>query len=375
MFWRMGIFIRSEKIIYKGGGVRFRYCIVGVFFYALAPFWGSFAQWYEKDLLYAEAATLFLIFLIDIVIKRECSKKDIFIITLTGVLTSLLRNEGIYLVLPAIFLLVIYMKKQTRKAIWISFFMIILLYSGIVKVLYPSVLGIKEGSTREMLSIPFQQTARYVAEYSDEVTEYEKKIINSVLDYDSLAKIYHPASSDPVKSTYKEDDSKLKEYYKVWAQMFLKHPNVYISAFINGAYGYISPVIAMIEPEIKIDYGDEFFFLESIGIHRGISKSFGNFFASVKAFAVTTPLIQYLSMPGMYTWILLTCIMIVLKKKLYEVLPIFVPGIMNILVCIASPLPDSMRYELPVIAFTPLLIGWTYCFAYSRDIIIDNERV
>ena len=37
-----------------------------------------------------------------------------------------------------------------------------------------------------MLSIPFQQTARYVTKYSDEVTEEEKDAINNVLQYDNL---------------------------------------------------------------------------------------------------------------------------------------------------------------------------------------------
>ena len=32
-----------------------------------------------------------------------------------------------------------------------------------------------------MLSVPFQQTARYIKEYSDEVTEKEKEVIDRVL--------------------------------------------------------------------------------------------------------------------------------------------------------------------------------------------------
>ena len=40
-----------------------------------------------------------------------------------------------------------------------------------------------------MLSIPFQQTARYVKEHGKEVTKEEKMTINKVLNYDTIGKI------------------------------------------------------------------------------------------------------------------------------------------------------------------------------------------
>lgn len=36
--------------------------------------------------------------------------------------------------------------------------------------------NIQNGSIREALSLPFQQTARYIVEYGDEVTDEEKKL-------------------------------------------------------------------------------------------------------------------------------------------------------------------------------------------------------
>ena len=91
-----------------------------------------------------------------------------------------------------------------------------------------------------MLSVPFQQTARYVRDYADEVTEEERDAIDRVLDSDTIGEVDDPNISDPVKKTFNEDaDSEdLKAYFKVWFQMFLKHPVCYIEATLNNYYGY-----------------------------------------------------------------------------------------------------------------------------------------
>ena len=78
-------------------------------------------------------------------------------------------------------------------------------------------------SIREALSIPFQQTARYVKYHGDDVTEEERKIIDHILEYDTLAENYQPDLSDPVKNKYNKYTTReeLKQYFKVWFKMFL----------------------------------------------------------------------------------------------------------------------------------------------------------
>lgn len=100
-----------------------------------------------------------------------------------------------------------------------------------------------------MLSVPFQQTARYLREYPDDVTASEKKAINRILDYDVLAEKYNPELSDPVKITFRfrdnDDDPKLdgymKDYFKAWFAMLRRHPGVYIQATLNNIYSYNDP--------------------------------------------------------------------------------------------------------------------------------------
>ena len=87
------------------------------------------------------------------------------------------------------------------------------------------VLDIPAGSVGEALSVPMQQTARYIRDYGNEVTDDERTAIEKVLDYDAIAQSYMPELSDGVKQYYKNPGKgDLARYMLVWAKMLLKHP-------------------------------------------------------------------------------------------------------------------------------------------------------
>jgi hypothetical protein len=230
----------------------------------------------------------------------------------------------------------------------------LVLYFGIVSIIYP-LAGITKGSVKEMLSIPFLQTARYVNTYEDEVTEYEREIIDSVLEYDALVN-YHPKQADSIKNTYKHDNSKLPEYFKVWFEMFLKHPWVYIDAFLNKAAANLAPV----EARTTGSFG---YIPENFSSQMGITYPFQDryleLFVEIDNFFMELPPFELLYMAGTYTWVMLVCIVLLVRKKIYRGIILFVPGIMNVLICIASPAWE-IRYAMPLMAVTPLYVGWTW---------------
>ena len=47
-------------------GIPSGWCTVGILFFAFTPFWGTYAQWFEKDLLYAAIAALQVVFLMEV---------------------------------------------------------------------------------------------------------------------------------------------------------------------------------------------------------------------------------------------------------------------------------------------------------------------
>ena len=89
------------------------------------------------------------------------------------------------------------------------------------------------------LSIPFQQTARYVRDYGYEISEEDAEIISRALDYENLAEKYDPITSDPVKYTYHAETTEdLTAYFGLWFRQLLKHPGSAVEATMNNAYGW-----------------------------------------------------------------------------------------------------------------------------------------
>ena len=103
-------------------------------------------------------------------------------------------------------------KSKGKYAIWTL--ILPLIFSALITMGITSAFHVEKDTPKEMLSLPFQQTARYVRDYGDEGTEEEKAAIGQVLDYDKIAKGYMELTSDPVKTTY---------HAKEWQVMRLGH--------------------------------------------------------------------------------------------------------------------------------------------------------
>ena len=278
-----------------------------------------------------------------------------------------MRNNGIYVVLLTLLAMLPYSKINTKKVL-ISIITIILLYTTYINILLPH-FKITNGSIREALSIPFQQTARYIKYYEKDVTEEERETINRVLAYDKLKKEYKPENADPIKSKYKKQATKeeLKQYFRVWYKQFLKHPDVYVEAFISNTYGYIYPQ----KTEYYIHYEDLNNPILKIIANFGymnyrenfINYSYNNHFGKIRANLVKyakkfqeIPIIELLVNVGFNTWILIFMIAYSIHKGKYKNILVLMPSIITLLVCMASPINNYLRYALPIIFSNPMLI-------------------
>ncbi len=348
-------------------GVPLALCMTGIVFYAFVPLWGIHAQWVEKDLLYAEAATLQMFCMIGICVERKCDRKSAFLLLGSTLAAVFLRNNGIHAVLPTLFLLVLWLKKASRRRLLGVFLTTIIAYELTMKVLFPA-LNIEKLSPVEALGIPFQQTARYVCEWPEQVTAEEKEALGRLFSYELLFK-YDPVISDPIKYAVKSFDT--KEYFRVWFSMFWKHPGTYVAAFLNKGYGYLAPVKNGIEAWVQRE-GDYHPFMAEIGLYHVASDDIIFSMAQISYLITVMPLLKYFCMAGTYTWILVILIFMLIRKKKYSGLILFVPSCMNVLVCLASPLAASLRYELPTVAAIPFLIGWCYYSLHRKEQLDEN---
>lgn len=247
----------------------FSYCIVStnalhenktisfllLFLFAFSPAFPSCATTLLKDTLYCTAFILLITEIVLIIHEIEqnvIEKRHAIRAAFAALLVCLARNNGIAMVAPTIVvLLILYFsnRKQVEKhnrCVYIIILLPLALYM-ILGVVQDSITTAKNTTIRELLSIPFQQTARYVRENSDVISKEEADVIDAVLDYENLAQLYNPIVSDPVKGTYKRNASALPAYFQVWIEQGKKDPITYIEAVIESNYFLTYPD----EPNIR----------------------------------------------------------------------------------------------------------------------------
>ena len=353
-------------------GLPVRFIMMTLIFYGIMPFWGGYAQLMIKDTLYTAVVVLFVSQFLDILLESKrvpVSKKRMLLLALTGILTALLRNNGIYVVIPCLIGGLFLCRKRPGRLVWVMGLGIcIVAYTLWGSVLLPMA-GVKEGSIREMLSIPFQQTARYIGVYSEEVTDEEREAINAVLDYERIKSGYVPYGADPVKNTYKEPENELDalaNYFKYWLLMFTKHPMVYFEATVANSYCYYcTNNISTVEPlYVNFIYTNEH--SSYLGLTEAGNNEHGKMvFDRYNSRFQELPIIKWLFSEGFYTYLLIGMLGFLVYIGKTACISGLLPNMIGVLVCIASPILGSFRYFLPVIACT--FISLAYCIKCKEE--------
>ena len=345
----------SLKFLYKEG-VKSKYLLWILLAYIIIPYFPLYAITCVKDTLFTMFVLLYIIKLYQF-IKYDFKFKDYVLFMITILLVILFRNNGIYLILLSLpFTLII--KKGIRKQIVLMCVLVIGFNYGYGQVL--SALEIPNTSIREMLSIPFQQTARYVKYHESDVTEEQKKVIDTILTYDTLGNRYNPILSDKVKNEYNKyaTNEELMDYFKAWFEMFWNHPMTYVNATVSNVYGYFYPatyrwyVYNTLNEKLP-EAGFDYHFIDSLEPMRGFIQGYSEVFKYV-------PIVQMSVNCGFYTWsyLFLMVVLILQKKQRYIIL--FAPAFSLVLMNVAGPANTYFRYVLPyaVALFTilPLIL-------------------
>ena len=220
---------------------------------------------------------------------------------------------------------------------------------------------IPAGSVGEALSVPMQQTARYVRDFGYDVTDDEKAVINEVLDYDSLAQSYMPELSDGVKQYYKNPSKGvLARYMLTWAKMFFKHPVCYFEALHANSHGYYTITKCRAINDYYTFNNDTCMQMFEMDVHY-LDKSGYLRYAFVQALSAfeKLPLVGLITSIGFMAWLTAVLGVWLARRKAKQTLPIFIGLGIFWLTCIASPVNDCMRYFLPIAGCLPLI----FCLA------------
>lgn len=325
--------------------------------YVLSPMYSNMVSTAIKDIPFMAVMLWYILILEELWHDGILQKKAAFFVKLVLVqlLLSLLRNNGVYVFAITGIIICISEKKQLPLK---SFFKGLLSMVAIPLFLYVLAsellliaFSASRGGIDEMLSIPFQQTARYVIEYGNTLTSDESDAIEAILgDTEIIAERYDPDISDPVKALFNDDATKsdLISYLSVWFKCFFKHPDSYLQAFITHIYGWFDPGVAN---EIRYETNDDMF----ASAIPGADKLLVYWYRFLSYFNF----IELLETPGIYTW-LLFIVGFNLRKKKDSRFILLIPLYVSLLICMASPgFYMHTRYAYPIMFTLPFLCGVT----------------
>lgn len=357
--------------VYKKG-----YPVIMVFavfvVFALTPAFPRYSTAVCKDSNYS----LFVLFMVWLLMKTIDAKEQLYnfkvksnILIFVGWILTILfvcfsRKNGIHLVILTSIFTLLYLRKNVKSLLIILAAVVI--GSGVYfegEYIIKNVLDIGNDDTKEIYSIPFQQTARYVRDFGAEVTSEEREAIDAVLDYNQMAGLYSPELCDPVKNTFRTESTKedFSRYLGVWFKMFFKHPLNGIEATISNTYGYFYPE--------NVGYYKDVFFMtqcvdeNKIGPSEGL-KAASEWLCNFNMKTRQMPVIGLFCSLGFFVWMdIFVMIYFILYKKDKKFVLYNIPALITLLICVASPANNTMRYGLPIMFIAPVLL----CMCFKNE--------
>lgn len=328
--------------------------LIALTIYALVPAYPFYAMSAVKDTIFTALIILYTIFIFDIIKYKSLNLKTSILAPILILLITLFRNNGYHVIILSMPFIILNNKQHFLKLLTI-FLIPLTLYNIYIKVLLPT-FNITEGSIREALSLPFQQTARYVKYHADELEKSDIKIIDNILDFKNIKERYNPTFADPVKNKFNKNATKndLKKYFRIWFKGLVKHPNTYIEATLNNTYGYYYPNTYNWYIYYKYDTR-----LKKAGFNYHYN-TLKNMRKSLSDYGISFPYIPICRLTiniGFNTWLILLMATYLVNLKKYKYISYLLPSIILILVCIASPVNTYFRYALPFVFCVPLMLG------------------
>ena len=342
-------------------------------YFSLLTVWSIFDVTVIKDSLYYPFTMLFVVQIIYCLFFQEEffeKKQNIVLLVLYAVMMTQIRNNGIFVVLftlPFVFFTVSNKKKLVFGVVVVAILGVTALLNSVV---YPALGVISLESKVDTYCILFQQTAKYAIEHPDDVTDEERAVLDTLFDYDELPKVYEPHLADWVKNCLREQEGSLtnptgnhfaelkNDYLKVWFAQFLRHPFTYIDAFFECSYGYYYPEVGTYKEGLGFYEEERYMFTASMSDAKQIEQlAPARFLLEQLSKLEYVPGIGLLYRAGFYAWCVIFAFASLVIQKKYKALIVLIPAVVNILVCMISPVNTCIRYAMPTMCMVPVIFA------------------
>lgn len=335
----------------------------------VSPYYFGFLNLIIKDTFYFIGFILFFVEISYFLVLKNSyfTMSHIILLTVSTLMILSFRNDGIYLVLVMLIMIIVYFIKERelclkKIAAFVLTILICIISTKTVSMIIVNNTKAYANSLANTLSLPLQQTARYVVKHHNEMAEEEIRIIDKVLDYDLIVESYNPMVSDPIKSIFKDCSNKdLMNYFVVWAKELIKDPFVYFDATLNQNYPLYYPGISNRQLLYYLDYQDDF--SERMINYFEIDTTKINYKMQNDLRIIDNRLYNLPILAQLYNIPLLAITMLYLigksiKNKINSWYVLYSLFLINMLIVIASP----VIYLQPRYAF-PMVFSWPYLIA------------
>ena len=297
------------------------------------------------------------------------------------ILICFTRNQGFYIiVIESIYLIFIY----RRFFVYIISVCIIpiILHLYVIQIYYPSI-KVESDSSKEAYCMLFQQTARYLKTYPNDVTDDELESIKTILNTDSIVKNYDPRICDPVKKFYtygrtktirqdslqhfsrwnhKGESEALSNYVKAWGTMFFKHPDAYLDAQLSVIFPFFftdkCPLICLEKNWENTSATNKYYsFYHTTAINNKLyltNITYNRY-----------PIFDLLLCTYSYIWLSLFLLALLIWRYDWMGLSVFLPMLLSLLLLCLCPVA-SARYTYPIIIIIPFL--FVYLLKTNRNV-------
>lgn len=277
-----------------------------------------------------------------------------------GVLVMLMRNNGRYVLIPLMVCLIVWAvkKPRVRMAAACAVAASVIASTG-VNAWLVSAYDIAPGSSAEALSLPFQQTARFVHEHEAQIPPNEYEAIEAVLGMSGLGNVYDPTISDPVKARFREEATAqdMQRYFAVWFKQFLRDPACYVKATLIQNVLLFDPQtynLALFDGTGLNQEHLERLHITETNARDGLRDVENN----LRRMLMALPGMAQLNSLGFHCCILLFACFWAARNKQGRLLICLLPMLISMMVIVAGPcIQNQDRYGFPIVYCMPLMLS------------------
>ena len=325
---------------------------IAICFYAFNPIIGLYCITMWKDILFGGVTLLLVISLIRSS-EQDCIPiKLTIVVVLFAFLFCILRNNGYYAFILCFPFYIIANRKNWKKlsAMFAAVLCLVSFYQHIIF----DVAHARESESIEALSVPIQQIARVVKICG--ANDENFTVLHDIFpDIEKFGDLYMGDRVDSIKvstsflsETFSNNPTK---YAKAWFRLGLKHPIIYLEAFLNESYGYyytdVNYWIAT-TGECPNSYGISFN-PKYENLRDGLTTLFNDL--------IFDKPVAILSSAGLTMWICTICAVLLILKGYGKISSSLIILGTYWLTVLAGPVYCEFRYIFGIYIVMPLLLG------------------